>query len=32
MVWGVVAVFVALGMVVFFAPGLPQWLVGLFAS
>ncbi len=32
MVWGVVAVFVALGMVVFFAPGLPQWLVGLFTS
>jgi hypothetical protein len=25
-VWGVVAVFVTLGMIIFFAPGLPQWL------
>ena len=25
-VWGVVAILVALGMVIFFAPGLPQWL------
>ena len=25
-VWGVIAVFVALGMIIFFAPGLPQWL------
>lgn len=25
-VWGVVAVFVALGMVLFFAPGIANWL------
>ena len=24
--WAVIAIFVALGMIVFFAPGLPQWL------
>ncbi len=28
--WGVIAIFVSLGMVIFFAPGLPQWLAGLF--
>ena len=25
-VWGIIAVFVIFGMVIFFAPGLPQWL------
>lgn len=25
-IWGVVAIFVALGMIIFFAPGLPTWL------
>jgi len=25
-VWGIIAIFVALGMIIFFAPGLPTWL------
>ncbi|MEK7133521.1 MAG: hypothetical protein AAB804_00440 [Patescibacteria group bacterium] len=29
-VWSVIAVLIILGMVVFFAPGLPTWLAGLF--
>jgi hypothetical protein len=29
MVWGVVAVLVTLGMVIFFAPGLMTWLTSL---
>jgi len=29
-VWGFIAVFVALGMVIFFAPGIPTWLAGFF--
>lgn len=28
-VWGVVAVLVTLGMVIFFAPGIPAWLSSL---
>jgi len=28
-VWGAVAIFVALGMVIFFAPGLATWLTTL---
>ena len=28
-IWGVVAVFVTLGMVLFFAPGLSTWLASL---
>ncbi len=29
-IWGVVAILVSLGMVIFFAPGLPQWLASFF--
>jgi len=29
-VWSVVAIVVSIGMVFFFAPGLPEWLAGLF--
>lgn len=29
-VWAVVAVLISLGMVVFFAPGLPQWFATFF--
>ena len=28
-IWSVVAILVALGMVVFFAPGIPAWLASL---
>lgn len=30
-VWGFVAVLIILGMVLFFAPGIPDFLFGLFA-
>ncbi|MEY4747034.1 MAG: hypothetical protein RLZZ416_83 [Candidatus Parcubacteria bacterium] len=29
-VWGGIAILVTLGMIIFFAPGLPEWLASLF--
>ena len=29
-IWGVVAILISLSMVIFFAPGLPEWIAGLF--
>jgi len=31
-VWAVVAVLIILSMVIFFAPGLPEWFASVFAS
>lgn len=29
-IWSVIAVLIILGMVIFFAPGLPGWLISIF--